>query len=123
MRRRDAMPNVFAMRQIIFIAAIVGGCAKQTTGTASPTRRTAPFDVILRGGSVLDGTGRPAVRADIGVMGSRVAKVGDLSRDSGATVIDVSGLIVAPGFINIHSHASPGGLPTAANMLTQGVTT
>lgn len=123
MRRRDAMPDVFAMRQIIFIAAIVGGCAKQTTGTASPTRRTAPFDVILRGGSVLDGTGRPAVRADIGVMGSRVAKVGDLSRDSGATVIDVSGLMVAPGFINIHSHASPGGLPTAANMLTQGVTT
>src|SRR3954447_11179079 len=111
------------MRQLVLIAATVLGCAKQTTGVASPTPRSAPYDVILRGGSVLDGTGRPAVRADVGVMGSRITKVGDLSRDSGATVIDVSGLVVAPGFINIHSHASPGGLPTAANMLTQGVTT
>ena len=111
------------MRQLVLIAATVLGCAKQTTSSTRPSPRAAPFDVILRGGSVLDGTGRPAVRTDIGVRGSRIAKVGDLSRDSGATVIDVSGLVVAPGFINLHSHASPGGLPTAANMLTQGVTT
>jgi N-acyl-D-aspartate/D-glutamate deacylase len=82
-----------------------------------------PFDIILRGGTVLDGTGGTAYRADVAVSGSRIAKVGDLSRDGATTVIDVSGLIVAPGFINIHSHASPAGLPTAMNMLRQGVTT
>jgi len=49
------------------------------------------------------------------------SEIGDLSRDTAATVIDASGLVVAPGFINIHSHASA--LSTAANMLKQGVTT
>ena len=72
---------------------------------------------------MLDGTGRPAFRADIGIAGSRIAKIGNLSRDSATTVVDVSGLIVAPGFINIHSHAAPAALATAANMLRQGVTT
>jgi len=72
---------------------------------------------------VLDGTGRPAFRADIGIAGSRIAKIGNLSGDSATTVIDASGLIVAPGFINIHSHAAPAALATAANMLRQGVTT
>ena len=72
---------------------------------------------------MLDGTGRAAYRADVGVRGTRIFKVGDLSRDSGTTVIDASGLIVAPGFINVHSHAVPAALGTAANMLRQGVTT
>ncbi len=72
---------------------------------------------------MVDGTGRPAFRADIGIAGSRIAKIGNLSRDSATTIIDVSGLIVAPGFINIHSHAAPAALATAANMLRQGVTT
>ena len=98
----------------------VAACGGPST-TMSSLPRPAPFDLIVRGGSVLDGTGRPAYRADVGVAGARIAKVGDLSRDTAATVIDASGLVVAPGFINIHSHASA--LPTAANMLTQGVTT
>ena len=92
------------------------------TNVAAPANRTV-FDVIIRGGSLLDGTGGPAARADVGVVGSHVAKVGDLSRDSGTTIVDATGLIVAPGFINIHSHAAPNALPTAANMLQQGVTT
>jgi N-acyl-D-amino-acid deacylase len=87
----------------------------------APPPRHAAFDLIVRGGSVLDGTGRPAYRADVGVAEGRIARIGDLSRDTAATVIDASGLVVAPGFINIHSHASA--LSTAANMLKQGVTT
>ena len=72
---------------------------------------------------MIDGTGRAAFHADIGIAGSRIAKIGNLSGDSATTVIDASGLVVAPGFINIHSHAVPAGLPKAANMLRQGVTT
>jgi N-acyl-D-aspartate/D-glutamate deacylase len=89
--------------------------------TLAPARRYPAFDLVVRGGSVLDGTGRPAYAADIGVAGGRIARIGDLARDSAATVIDAQGLVVAPGFIDIHSHTSA--LSTAANMLTQGVTT
>jgi N-acyl-D-amino-acid deacylase len=116
------MPNARHLCRLL-LATIVAGCAPPTNSTVGPSPHPAPFDVILRGGSVLDGTGRPAYRADVGVAGARIAKVGDLSRDSAATVIDVSGLVVAPGFINLHSHASPQAVPTAANMLRQGVTT
>ena len=116
------MPNARRLCRLL-LATIVAGCAPPTNSTVGPSPHPALFDVILRGGSVLDGTGRPAYRADVGVAGARIAKVGDLSRDSAATVIDVSGLVVAPGFINLHSHASPQAVPTAANMLRQGVTT
>jgi len=116
------MPNARHLYRLLLVA-IAAGCAPPTNTGGSPSPRAAPLDVILRGGSVLDGTGRPAYRADVGIAGARVAKVGDLSRDSAATVIDVSGLVVAPGFINLHSHASPQALLTAANMLRQGVTT
>lgn len=102
------------------VLLVLATCATPST-TVAPSPRAAAFDLIVRGGSVLDGTGRPAYRADIGVAGGRIAKIGDLTRDTAATVIDASGLVVAPGFINIHSHASA--LSTAKNMLTQGVTT
>jgi N-acyl-D-amino-acid deacylase len=116
------MPNAWRSRRL-FLSALIAGCAAPSTGSQAPNPGTAPFDVILRGGSILDGTGRAPYRADIGIAASRIAKIGNLSRDSATTVIDVSGLIVAPGFINLHSHAAPAALPSAANMLRQGVTT
>ena len=96
---------------VLFFAVLVA---------AQPAAR---FDIILRHGTVIDGTGLPRYRADVGITGGHIAKVGDLSGERGATDIDVTGLFVAPGFINIHSHASANALPTAENMLTQGVTT
>jgi len=81
------------------------------------------FDVIMRHGIVLDGTGLPRYRADVGISGGHIAKVGDLAAEHATTDIDATNLFVAPGFINIHSHASVSALPTAENMLTQGVTT
>ncbi len=84
---------------------------------------TETYDVILRNGTILDGTGAKSYRADIAVRNGFIARIGKL-RDAHATVeLDVSGLVVAPGFINLHSHATPGGVRTAVNMLTQGVTT
>jgi N-acyl-D-amino-acid deacylase len=81
------------------------------------------FDLILRGGTIVDGTGDPAYVADVAVNGKHIAQIGDLASAVGAEEIDVAGLVVSPGFINIHSHATPEGLPTAINMLSQGVTT
>jgi N-acyl-D-aspartate/D-glutamate deacylase len=84
----------------------------------------ANFDLILRNGRVIDGTGRPAITADVAVRDGVIRHAGKLPKGAKATVdLDVRGLTVAPGFINIHSHATPSGVATAVNMLTQGVTT
>src|SRR6266700_3051908 len=82
-------------------------------------------DWILRGGSVIDGTGAPRFRADVAISGDRIAAVGEVPKSAGAREIDVSDKIVAPGFIDVHTHddrallASPE-MPAKAS---QGVTT
>ena len=90
---------------------------------ASGQSRGPTFDVILRGGTVIDGTGAAPFVADVAIAGTHIARVGDLGRAAAPVELDVQGLYVAPGFLNLHSHASPGALGTAVNMLTQGVTT
>jgi len=72
-------------------------------GACSPPER---FDVVLAGGTVLDGTGSPGVRADVGVREGKVARVGDLSGSEAGERVDVSGLVIAPGFIDVHSHTA-----------------
>lgn len=81
------------------------------------------YDILLRNGSVIDGTGAPAYRADVAIRNGFIREIGNLKNAKAAVVLDVTGLVVAPGFINIHSHATAEGIATAANMLTQGVTT
>jgi N-acyl-D-aspartate/D-glutamate deacylase len=81
------------------------------------------FDIILRGGTVFDGTGAPGFQGDVGIAGGYVASVGDLKASRAAIELEVKGLFVTPGFINLHSHATAAGLGKAENMLTQGVTT
>lgn len=63
------------------------------------------LDLILEGGTLVDGSGAPRRRADVGVQGDRIAAVGDLARIEAEQRIDVSGLVVAPGFVDIHSHS------------------
>ncbi|HLK63254.1 MAG TPA: amidohydrolase family protein [Bryobacteraceae bacterium] len=83
----------------------------------------ATYDVILRNGTVVDGTGARGYRADVAVRNGFIYRIGDLRGEKAGVDLDVSGLVVAPGFLNIHSHPSQRGLRTAVNMLTQGVTT
>ena len=83
------------------------------------------FDLILSGGQLLDGTGTPAVAADLGVIGEKIEAIGDLSRAQAGRVIPLQGLTLAPGFIDTHTH-SEGALlhdPQHANGLRQGITT
>ena len=84
-------------------------------------------DVVLAGGTVIDGTGAPARQADVAIRGDRIVAVGSFEIDPEAKVIDASSLVVAPGFIDLHTHSDPGITEPATrlnrNYLTQGVTT
>lgn len=87
------------------------------------------MDVVIRGGTVVDGTGAPARRADVGISGDRIVFVGNAaaSHVAGARTIDATGLIVAPGFIDPHSHTledlSSRDRRSNVGYLMQGVTT
>ncbi len=85
----------------------------------------AQYDVLIRNGRVVDGAGNPWRRANVGIRGDTIAAVGKLEGATAARVIDAGGRVVAPGFIDIHSHARRGILqvPTAENYVRQGVTT
>ncbi len=84
----------------------------------------ADYDLVLAGGQVLDGTGAPAFVADVAVRGDRIAAVGEALDTAGARMIDARGLIVAPGFVDLHAHLDPLlRLPGAETHVRQGVTT
>ena len=92
---------------------------------SAPGSGQAPaFDVVIRGGQVLDGAGGAAVRADVGVRGDRIAEVGQLGRATAQRVIDAAGLVVAPGFIDLHTHSEMPLLAdgSAQSKVRQGVT-
>ena len=107
---------------VLLILTISVGCV----GTED-TESVEPFDVIIRGGRVLDGSGNPWVTADVAFRGDRIVAVGDLGRAVAHRVVDADGLFVSPGFIDTHSHAG-GALETqelspALPLLAQGITT
>jgi N-acyl-D-amino-acid deacylase len=64
----------------------------------------AEFDLIIRGGTVIDGTRMPRYRADVGIREGKIAKIGNLKSHDAKKVIDAGGLNVAPGFVDLHTH-------------------
>ncbi|MFN7944514.1 MAG: D-aminoacylase [Blastocatellia bacterium] len=83
------------------------------------------FDVIIKGGTVYDGTGGPPRRADVGIRGDRIAAIGNLSKAKAQSVVDATGLAVSPGFINMLSHSWASMIVDGRSLgeLKQGVTT
>ena len=94
---------------------------------SQPSQRSQPhsFDVIIKGGTLYDGSGRPPRRADVGIRGDRITAIGNLSRAAATTVVDAKGLAVAPGFINMLSHSTSSLIadPRSLSEIKQGVTT
>ena len=85
----------------------------------------APYDLLVRNGRVVDGTGNPWYRADVAIQGDTIVRIAPSITEPAVRVVDVGGQVVAPGFIDIHSHARRGifDVPTADNYVRQGVTT
>jgi len=83
------------------------------------------YDVIIRGGMVYDGSRKAPIKADIGIIGDKIAVVGDLRKSTAAQIVDASGLAVAPGFINMLSWSTESLIvdPRSLGELKQGVTT
>jgi N-acyl-D-amino-acid deacylase len=83
------------------------------------------YDLIIRGGKVVEGTGNPWYRGDVAVKDGKIAAIGDLPKAKAETIIDASGLIVAPGFIDAHSHADGSTLyyRNMESLVMQGITT
>ena len=104
-------------------SAIVAGVVL-SAAAAGPAGATDRFDLVIRGGTVYDGTGSPGRRADVGLRGDRVAEIGDLSKASARKTIDARGLAVAPGFINMLSWAPDALIADGRSMsdIKQGVT-
>ena len=86
---------------------------------------TERYDILVSGGTVIDGTGAPGARADVAVSDDRIAAVGDLAGASAGRRIDATGRVVAPGFIDVHTHDDRALLsnPAMEMKVSQGVTT
>ena len=101
--------------------AAAGGCGLLLKGCASKTS----WDVVIKDGLVVDGLGTPGRVADIGIVGDAIVRIGRIPSAGGAMVIPARGMVVAPGFIDVHNHTDTAILvnPRAESDIRQGVTT
>jgi N-acyl-D-amino-acid deacylase len=112
------------------IAMLAGILLCGPAPTVQPIQAQVTYDVVIKNGMILDGTGNPFFIADVGITGERIAEIGVIDAGRGRRVIDATGLYVTPGFIDMHSHSAnrdgsishPEG-KKAANSVTQGITT
>ncbi len=104
---------------LIFVAAL--GLAGSATAPAPPDS----YDVVITGGRIVDGTGAPWFAADVGIRGDRIVAIGNLKAAVAKTKVDATGLVVAPGFIDLLGQSEFNVLVDnrAASKITQGVTT
>jgi len=83
------------------------------------------YQIIIKNGTIVDGTGKPSFKSDIGISGNKIVKVGSIDSSEARKTINAQGLIVTPGFIDVHTHCDRGivNIPTVDNYILQGVTT
>jgi N-acyl-D-amino-acid deacylase len=106
-------------------SAVIAAAGVLALAISAPRAQTPAFDLVIKNGRIVDGTGSPWYRGDLGVRGDTIARIAPRIDAAARRVIDAHGQIVAPGFIDIHTHARRGifQVPTADNYVRQGVTT
>ena len=120
------MPLRRAALVLLLVCLALTGCRQPAPAQSpSPVQATAPFDVIVANGRVVDGTGAPWFRADIGVRGDTIQAIGNLADAQAVQRIDATGLVVAPGFIDLLGQSEFNVLVDnrVASKITQGITT
>lgn len=113
-------------RNIRTLVAILVIFAWAAGSGATLVSQTPDYDVVIRNGRVLDGTGNPFIYADVGIKGDTIAAIGDLRSASAARSVDARGQYVTPGFMALHEHVEGdvlAGRGTLPNFTTQGFTT
>ena len=109
------------------VGARSASAAKMIGVQSAPVKQVPDFDILIENGMVVDGTGNPWFYADIGITDDSIVAVGDLASKTARKTIDAEGLVVSPGFIDVHAHSERGfGEPDSSaniNYLIQGVTT
>ncbi len=110
-------------REFLAATGAVLAAANCAPSLALPARKR--YDVLISGGTVFDGTGQTPVTTDVALLDGRIAAVGPALGDDARVVIDARGLAVAPGFVDIHSHADSSLFedPRAESVIRQGITT
>ena len=106
------------------VAAPPGGATTQPAESRAAVQ-PGVYDLLIRGGRIVDGTGSPWVRGDVAITGDRIVAVGLMPQAQARDTIDATGLVVAPGFIDMLGHSEYPLLrnPQAASKITQGITT
>jgi len=107
-------------------AGLLAVLVAASTAPASLSSQQQPYDLLLVGGRIVDGTGAPSYLADLAIRDGKIAAIGRLRDDAALRVIDVGGLVIAPGFVDMMGQTAAPFLrdPTAGfNLLTQGITT
>src|SRR5579871_6278869 len=116
--RRDFVRLLYPLTLFMLVLTLPLRTAGQEAGEQSNS-------LLIRGGTVIDGTGTRGYRADIRIVGAKIAAIGSLTPEANERVIDASHFVVAPGFIDTHSHADGGllDMPDAETQIRQGITT
>jgi N-acyl-D-aspartate/D-glutamate deacylase len=126
--RHKSMMDAKNSRRTFLKGAAVLGCSALIGpdhllhGQNLAVGETRQFDLVIEGGTVIDGSGKAPFAADVGIVGSKIAAIGKLNDAKATLRINAQGLAVAPGFIDIHAHTNLRRNPKAQSKIFQGVT-